>query len=297
MMRTVVLAAALVSALSVGHAQLAAAQDPEPTPPPAPAPRQVAVPRSERIAARDGEARAANAADKAAGGNERGATRRAEGTSESPDGRMRRTPAPEPAVDAKPDVAPTADDGQRSGRGGAVRRPPSGGTSRGDSPRGGTGTVDRAVPRTSVPRPDNRVYVVPNYYRNSYYRYYDPWGFGAFGLGYFYYSPWAWGPGYSSYGFGYGAPSGYYAGPHYAAGGFDVGSVKLKVKPRDAEVFVDGYYAGVVDDFDGAWQSLKLDSGGHNIEIRKPGLETLRFDVHVQPERSITFRGDMKAVP
>ena len=74
-------------------------------------------------------------------------------------------------------------------------------------------------------------------------------------------------------------------------------SVRLEVKPKEAEVFVDGYYAGVVDDFDGTWQSLKLDSGGHNIEIRKPGLETLRFDVHVQPERSITFRGDMKAVP
>ena len=300
MMRTVVLAAALVSALSLGQPQLAAAQDPEPAPPPAPAPRQVAVPRSERVAARDGETRTANTADRAARA-ERGAVRRPEGAAESPGGRGRREPPP--AVEAKLDATPTAsasaDDGQRSGRGGAVRRPPSGGSSRGDSPRGGTGTVDRAVPRTSAPRTSNRVYVFPNYYRNNDYRYYDPWGFGAFGLGYFYYSPWAWGPGYSSYGNGYGyggAPYGY-AGPRYGADGFDVGSVKLKVKPRDAEVFVDGYYAGVVDDFDGTLQSLKLDSGAHNIEIRKPGLETLRFDVRVQSERSITFRGEMKAVP
>ena len=30
---------------------------------------------------------------------------------------------------------------------------------------------------------------------------------------------------------------------------------------------------------------------------RKPGFETLRFDVRVQPDRSITFRGEMKPVP
>ena len=54
--------------------------------------------------------------------------------------------------------------------------------------------------------------------------------------------------------------------------------------PRDAEVFVDGYYAGTVDDFDGVFQALKLDSGGYKIEIRKPGFETLHFDVRVQPE-------------
>ena len=88
-----------------------------------------------------------------------------------------------------------------------------------------------------------------------------------------------------------------YAGPGYGAAGYDIGSVKLKVKPRDAEVFVDGYFAGRVDDFDGALQALKLDSGAHNIEIRKPGFEPLRFDVRAQPERTITFRGEMKAVP
>jgi hypothetical protein len=269
MQRTVVLAAALVSALTLGRPQLAAAQDPDPAPPPAP--KQGAVPRSERMAPREGEGRPA-------------------------EGRSRREPPsapPERRVEAAPaTAAPTAspDDGQRRG---AVRRPPSGGTSRGDSPRGETGTVDRAVPRSSAPRPASRVYVFPDYYRNSYYRYYDPWGFGAFGLGYFYYSPWAWGPGY----YAYGAPYGYYGGPGYSAYGFDTGSVKLKVKPRDAEVFVDGYYAGVVDDFDGVLQSLKLDAGAHAIEIRKAGLETLRFDVRVEPERSITFRGEMKAMP
>jgi hypothetical protein len=196
--------------------------------------------------------------------------------------------------------AAAAEDGeQRSGqRRGDVRRPPSGGSIQGGDGRsgdrpGGTVVVDRAVPRTSVPPTSHRVYVFPDYYRNHYYRYYDPWGYGAFGLGYFYYSPWGWTPGYYGY-YGYGPPYGY-AGPSF--GGYDVGAVKLKVKPRDAEVYVDGYFAGHVDDFDGMFQALKLDSGGYSIEVRKPGFETLRFDVRVQPERSITFRGELKPVP
>lgn len=119
------------------------------------------------------------------------------------------------------------------------------------------------------------------YYRH-YARYYDPWGFGAFGLGYFYYSPWAWGPVH------YPVPYSYYGV------GTDIGRVRLKVQPRDAEVWVDGYYAGTVDDFDGVFQALKLDSGPYRIEVRKPGYETLTFDVRVQPDRTITFRGKMQ---
>jgi hypothetical protein len=69
------------------------------------------------------------------------------------------------------------------------------------------------------------------------------------------------------------------------------------VKPRDAEVWVDGYYAGSVDDFDGIFQALRLDMGAYRIEVRKPGFETLTFDVRVQPERTITFRGEMKPLP
>jgi hypothetical protein len=150
------------------------------------------------------------------------------------------------------------------------------------------------VPRTSdTPRPTSRTYVYSDPYRYRYYNgyyngYYDPWGYGAFGLGYFYYSPWGWNPGV------YG-PS--YYGGRYQAYGWDIGSVRLKVQPRDAEVFVDGYFAGMVDDFDGVFQSLKLDSGAYKIEVRKDGFEPLQFDVRVQPGRTITFRGELRARP
>ncbi len=71
--------------------------------------------------------------------------------------------------------------------------------------------------------------------------------------------------------------------------GYDVGGVRLKIRPRDAQVFVDGYYAGRVDDFDGTFQSLRLEAGGHKIEVRMPGFEDLELDVHVQPGRTITL--------
>jgi len=69
------------------------------------------------------------------------------------------------------------------------------------------------------------------------------------------------------------------------------------VQPRDAEVYVDGYFAGQVDEFDGVFQALRLDSGAYRIEVRKPGYETLQFDVRVQPGRTITFKGELKATP
>ena len=65
------------------------------------------------------------------------------------------------------------------------------------------------------------------------------------------------------------------------------------MSPVDAEVWVDGFYAGVVDDFDGTFQSLRLESGGYRIEIVAPGYEPLVFDVRITPGRKTTYRGDL----
>ena len=58
---------------------------------------------------------------------------------------------------------------------------------------------------------------------------------------------------------------------------------------------VDGYYVGTVDDFDGTFQSLKLEPGPASIEVRAPGFEALRFDVRVLPGRKITYEENMRA--
>lgn len=306
-MRSVVLTATLASSLWLAAPSRAAAQDPDPAPSPAPAPaREVAVPRAERIRMRDTETdgRVANESVRRAEPAHRATNASA---ANADDEQQRRGAVRRP---------PSSDGGSRGGsRGGAVDRTPdrsggrtttadrsgdrsgdrSDGRGRGDTADGSTGIRDRAVPRTRPPYADRNdvYYIYPRYFYN---RYYDPWGYGGWGPGFAYFTPWGYGPGYyGGYGFGYGYG---YGGGYGAYGRYDdVGTVKIKVKPRDAEVYVDNYFAGYVDDFDGVFQALKVEAGGHRIEVRKPGFETLQFDVHVQPERNVTFRGDMKPTP
>lgn len=130
---------------------------------------------------------------------------------------------------------------------------------------------------------------------------YAPWGliYGSIGFpNYGYYggvgpSPFYYGYNGNGWGYGPGVYSPYptYAYPHEAGG------IRLKIHPRDAQVFVDGYYAGLVDDFDGVFQSLRLEAGGHRIEIRMPGFDDLALDVHVQPGRTLTLEEFLRPRP
>ena len=70
-------------------------------------------------------------------------------------------------------------------------------------------------------------------------------------------------------------------------------SIRTEVTPKDAEVYVDGYYAGIVDDFDGTKQ-LELEPGPHRIEIRAGGFEPVAFDVNVEAGRTITYRTELR---
>jgi hypothetical protein len=61
-------------------------------------------------------------------------------------------------------------------------------------------------------------------------------------------------------------------------------------------VFVDGYYAGVVDEFDGSFQRLRLEEGPHVIEVRLEGHASQEFKVYVTPDRTVTLRGELRRV-
>lgn len=149
-------------------------------------------------------------------------------------------------------------------------------------PRGDRPVTGQAIPRSQAPPIDrDRFRYYPSYY--------SPYRDGAFGLGYFYYDPFWWtSPAYGSpywyppyYGYGYGS-------------GYANGGLRLKVRPRQAEVYVDGYYVGIVNEFDGVFQRLNLDSGPHRIEVRAPGYEPLVFDVRIQPGETITYRRELR---
>ena len=187
------------------------------------------------------------------------------------------------------------DGGDRRGNGGYY-----GGSDRNSSSyirgrNGATGVY--AVPRNSRPYSYYPRYDYNRSYRPSYYYpYYGNWG-----LGFYFWDPSWYGWGYGGYGgYGYGGYGGYYGGPYsygYGSRYDDTGSVRFRVTPRDAQVFVDGYYVGVVDEFDGTFQRLRLEEGPHRIEVRLDGFDTLRFDVRVLIDNTITLRGDLRPVP
>jgi hypothetical protein len=91
--------------------------------------------------------------------------------------------------------------------------------------------------------------------------------------GYFYdpfYGPYPWWPRSAYWG-------GYWPVYDYRA------EVRIEATPRDAAVYVDGFYAGVVDDFDGVFQRLPLTPGGHRIELYMDGFRTVRKNLYLQP--------------
>jgi len=71
-------------------------------------------------------------------------------------------------------------------------------------------------------------------------------------------------------------------------------SVRLEVKPKQAEVFVDGYYAGIVDDFDGTFQRLRLPPGQHEIQIYMAGYHTVRQHIFLTPDNTFKLKYDME---
>jgi hypothetical protein len=71
------------------------------------------------------------------------------------------------------------------------------------------------------------------------------------------------------------------------------GGVQLDVQPWRASVFVDGVYAGRVDDFSGYYKHLDVVSGPHQIVIVEPGYQPLVIDADVVPGRTRTYKGTL----
>jgi hypothetical protein len=86
----------------------------------------------------------------------------------------------------------------------------------------------------------------------------------------YWYSPWGYG-----YPFGYPYPVGYVYD--------NSASLRLQVEPKQTEVYIDGYYAGTVDEFDGFFQRLHAQPGQHDLELYLDGYRTVRQQIYLQP--------------
>ena len=75
-----------------------------------------------------------------------------------------------------------------------------------------------------------------------------------------------------------------YPPPYYGASYARYESdLRVNVKPNDASVFVDGYFAGQVDDFDGVFQRLHLEPGQHEIVVYLQGHRSIRERLYFSP--------------
>jgi hypothetical protein len=111
-------------------------------------------------------------------------------------------------------------------------------------------------------------------------------GGGYHGGGYYYdpyYSPW--------YGFWYRGYPGWYYGPGayyypYRQGYDDrdvLGALDLDVSPAKAEIYLDGHYVGVVDQYDGFPQYLWLEKGTYDVVLFKDGFRTISRQITIYP--------------
>jgi hypothetical protein len=149
----------------------------------------------------------------------------------------------------------------------------------------------QAKPRSPSRHPNRGVVVAPGrhyrpvYYRPYYYRpYYRPYFYSSFYWG-------AWGyPYYSPYGFGPYYPYPYGYPYHYRAWYDDLGALRIEAKPRETQVYVDGYFAGLVDDFDGISQRLRAKPGEHQIELYLEGHQPFREKMLFRPGNTLKIK-------
>jgi hypothetical protein len=142
--------------------------------------------------------------------------------------------------------------------------------------RGGGGGGGRSAGPVHV-APSRGVVVTGAYYRPLYY---DPFFYDPFWYPYRY----GW---YPPYAYAYGYPPGYYD---------DSASVRLQVTPRETEVFVDGYYAGTADSFDGMFQRLHLAPGEHDVTLYLEGHRSVTQKILLEPRGDFRIRHTMVAV-
>ena len=164
----------------------------------------------------------------------------------------------------------------------------------GSSYSGGTSAAERRHPRAGTGTGSSGYY--PGYpgYGGGYYPGYPVYGGGYYpGYGGYWwpYAYYGWyGGGYGGYG-GFGYPGGTV---YYSHSGGEGGSVRVLVDPAEARVYVDGYYAGVVDDFDGLFQRLHVSPGRHDISLKLEGYTTHRMRVYVGPDATVKLHYELQ---
>ena len=136
--------------------------------------------------------------------------------------------------------------------------------------------ADARAQRRVARRAPVHTVIVAGYSRPFYPYYYDPFLFDWYGGG---------------YGFG----SQYRPYPPYGGYYYQPGAdLRVQVTPREAEVYIDGYLAGTVDDFDGIFQRLRVPYGEHAISVYREGYRTITEKMLFRPYESYHIKQSME---
>ena len=81
--------------------------------------------------------------------------------------------------------------------------------------------------------------------------------------------------------------------PHRSQVAVARGGLVLQTFPDAAQVFVDGFYLGLAEEFGLRGRAVDLSAGAHYIELRASGYQLLSFSVMIRPNEILRYRGDM----
>lgn len=73
-------------------------------------------------------------------------------------------------------------------------------------------------------------------------------------------------------------------------------SLRLNVTPSGASVYIDGYFAGTVDEFDGTLQRLHVEPGEHEIVVYLEGYRSLTERLYLSPNSTRTIDGRLETL-
>lgn len=85
-----------------------------------------------------------------------------------------------------------------------------------------------------------------------------------------------------------------YGGYRYATA---ESNLRINVTPTDALVYVDGYFAGKVDDFNGKFQRLHVEPGEHELTIYLEGYRSLKQRLYLSVNATRTIDGTLDKLP
>ncbi len=71
-------------------------------------------------------------------------------------------------------------------------------------------------------------------------------------------------------------------------------TLKLKIKPKRAAVFLDEKYVGHAGEFGGAFRSMKISPGKHRIRVELPGYRTFDTEVNLLANQETEVKTELK---